>query len=259
MQAYAGDIAIYGDSQVDEAAQRSVVNAIVPFHPAIVFRVGDLVNNGNDPVQWERFRIIHAPLLNTSEYFPCLGNHEQDSPLYFKEFQRVEARRWYSVDREGIHFMVLDSNSPMQPGSDPYAWLVADLQKVPSSTKFKIALFHHPLFSVGTHSPDEKGLKDVLLPLFKRYGVAAAFSGHDHCYQHFVYEGMHFIVTGGGGSALRDQAGTSPYLKKFLKAYHFCVLTPLADAVKVEVRGTDGALLDEFEIPAGVPAEVASP
>lgn len=56
--AFAGDIVVYGDSRVDEVTQRRVVEAILQKRPSIVFRVGDIVNDGHDPRQWEIFNNI---------------------------------------------------------------------------------------------------------------------------------------------------------------------------------------------------------
>ena len=248
--AFAGDIVIFGDSQLNEDVQRKVVQAILVFKPSIVFRVGDNVGDGNDPVQWKLFNDINEPLLKTAEYFPALGNHEKESQLYFDNFPLLNHKRWYSVEREGIHFIVLDSNSDLSSGSSQYSWLISDLKNIKRDIKFKIAVFHHPIFDVSLHEADEKNLKTVLLPLFKKYGVCAVFSGHDHNYQRFEYEGIYFIVTGGGGADLREQFRESPYLQKFEKAYHFCLLSPGADFLRVRIIGIDSNTIDDFTIPS---------
>ena len=245
---FAGEIVVYGDSQLDEAAQERVVKAILQFKPSIIFRVGDIVNDGNDSEQWKIFNRIASPLLNTAEYYPALGNHENDSPLYFKNFPRIHNQRWYSVEREGIHFIVLDSNFDLQKGSEQYRWLESDLRGVSADTKFKIAIFHHPIFSVGPHLEDEKGLKHILLPLFEEHGVRAVFSGHNHNYQRFKYHGIDFIVTGGGGSHLLDRKRSSPYLKKFVKAYHFCLISAENGYLDVRVIDTGLNVIDGFSI-----------
>ena len=251
LNALAADIVVFGDSQVDEVSQRKVVQAIASFRPSIVFRVGDNVHDGDDPRQWELFNDINAPLLKTAEYFPALGNHEKDSPLYFANFPFLNHKRWYAVEREGIHFIVLDSNSSLVPGSQQYKWLESDLRRVQDRVKFKIALFHHPLFGVGDgHGEDEKRLRPILLPLFQKYGVSVVFSGHEHSYQRFAYQGIYFIVTGGGGGRLRDQARASPYLQKFKKAYHFCLLAPGNDFLRIRVIDVDANIIDDFKVPA---------
>jgi len=248
--AFAGQIVVFGDSQSDEIAQRKLVRDILFFKPSIVFRVGDNVNDGNNPKQWKLFNDINRPLLKTTEYFPALGNHEKDSWLYFDNFKFLNHRRWYSVEREGIHFIVLDSNSSLRPGSEQYNWLNADLDSVKENIKFKIVLFHHPIFSVGPHMEDVKGIRNILLPLFEKYGVSAVFSGHNHNYQRFEYQGIVFIVTGGGGSPLTDRSRESPYLKKFVKVHHFCLLFPEKDSLRIRVIDVDLNTIDDFNVPA---------
>ena len=243
------NIVIFGDSQANYPVQRELVQTILNFHPSLIFKVGDNVDNGNDPKLWQTFDQINQPLFKTAEYYSALGNHEQESPWFFKIFPAVNNRSWYSVEREGIHFIVLDSNLSLKPDSPQYKWLKSDLMSsVKSGIKFKIALFHHPLFDVGIHPADTQGVKPYLLPLFKRYGVSAAFSGHDHNYQRFFYQGMFFIVTGGGGSPLYPQLKTSPYLQKFRQTYHFCVLSPQADSINIRVIDYKGNPVDAFVI-----------
>lgn len=251
--AFAGDIAIFGDSQQNETIRRRVVHTIVTFKPSVIFSTGDNVDNGNDPLQWKLFNDIRKPLLNIADYFTAFGNHEEESPLCFDNFPCLNSRRWYSVEREAIHFIILDSNSDLSPGSDQYAWLVSDLQSIKTDVKFKIAIFHHPIFDVGFHRPDVKKLKPILLPLFQKYGICAVFSGHDHNYQRFEYEGIYFIVIGGGGGNLYWQFRTSPYLKKFVKTYHFCLISPGADFLRVKVIDIDSHIIDDFAIPSTKP------
>lgn len=248
--AFAGRIVVYGDSQVDEVAQRKVVQAILKQKPSIIFRVGDLVNDGNVAEQWELFNNINSDLLKSTEYYPVLGNHEGDSLLYFYNFKRINHQRWYSVERDGIHFVALDSNSVLRRGSEQYTWLESDLSSMGRDIKFLLVFFHHSLFSVGDHVEDEKGLQTTLLPLFKQHGVSAVFSGHDHNYQRFLYDGIYYVVTGGGGSALRDSTRKSRYLQKFQKAYHFCSLVREKNFLKVRVLDVNLNLVDEFEIPS---------
>jgi len=255
LNSLAGDIAIFGDSQTNESIRRRVVHAILAFKPSVVFSVGDNVDNGNDPIQWEIFNDINEPLLKTADFFPAFGNHEEESPLAFNNFPFLNHKRWYSVEREGIHFIVLDSNADLRSGSDQYNWLISDLKSVKGEVKFKIAIFHHPIFDVGFHRSDAKRLKPILLPLFKKYGICAVFSGHDHNYQRFEYEGIYFIVTGGGGGNLywRWRFWRNPYLQKFVRTHHFCLISPGADFLRIRIIGIDLRTIDDFTIPSANP------
>jgi len=125
---------------------------------------------------------------------------------------------------------------------------VSDLEGVKEDIKFKIIIFHHPIFDVGFHRADEKGLKPILLPLFQKYEVSAVFSGHDHNYQRFRHDGIYYVVTGGGGAHLYGKARSSAYLQKFKKAYHFCLLSPASDSLRVRVIDIHANVIDDFTI-----------
>jgi len=242
-------IAIYGDSQHNPKIQEKLVQQIISLKPDIVFRVGDLVDDGTDPRLWEIFNSIHGPLMNISEYFPALGNHERNSPLYFQNFPQINNQHWYMVKRCGIYFIILDSNSAFIQDSPQYRWLKSQLEKIKSESKFIILIFHHPLFDVGSsHHDDEKNLRPVLLPLIKQYNIKAVFCGHSHNYQRFKYLNTYFIVTGGGGSYLVKQSRNSPYLQKFLATFHFCLLTPQKEALEVKVIDLEGNIIDKFVV-----------
>jgi len=245
-----GPVVIYGDTRTNHAIHRKIVAAIMRHTPSVALHVGDLVENGREPADWAVFNEISAELLKTAEFYSALGNHEMDSPLYFQNFHLPGNGRWYSIERQGIHFIVLDSGADLSAGSEQYRWLESDLKNVKSKATFKIALFHYPLFSCGSHPTDGKRLRPVLLPLFKKYGVNAVFSGHDHNYQRFFYGGMYFIVTGGGGAPLHAQHTTNPFLQKFIETYNFCVLTQEGSRLIVRVFDADLTLIDTFVIPA---------
>lgn len=246
---WAKNIVIYGDSQHNPEIQHKIVQKIILFQPQFVFRVGDLVEDGNNPKLWKTFKEIHGPLVNRSSYFPCLGNHEFDSPLYFRHFPQIKNQRWYSVKVGELLFFILDSNSPLGQDSKQYRWLTTELKRNSSRYRFIILLFHHPIFDVGDkHHEDEKNIKKILLPLVREYQINAVFSGHSHNYQRFFYQGAYFIVTGGGGSNLYQQTRSSPYLQKFVPTFHFCLIRPQKQNLQVEVYDIKGEIIDNFII-----------
>ena len=36
----------------------------------------------------------------------------------------------------------------------------------------------------------------ALMPLFEKYHVTAGLFGHDHNYQHYLKNGIHYVITG---------------------------------------------------------------
>jgi 3',5'-cyclic AMP phosphodiesterase CpdA len=240
---------VYGDTRTNHEDHRRVVKAILKADPEVVFHTGDLVDDGTRPDQWEIFDEITSELRRRAEFFPVLGNHEENSNLYFNKFKLPDNERWYSVNRGGVHFIILDSCSGIEIDSEQYSWLESDL-KISASSSFIVALFHHPPFSTGPHTEDEMGLRDTIVPLFERYDVDIVFSGHDHSYERSFYNGIYYIVSGGGGAPLYDQERESEYSQLFRKVHHFCELFVTADSLTVCAYDTLYALIDKFSVPA---------
>jgi predicted MPP superfamily phosphohydrolase len=237
-------IVIYGDTRTDHVAHRRVVDAIMKVRPTAVFHTGDLVEDGLNPNHWAIFNGIISPLIKTARFYPSLGNHENDSRLYFDNFDLPNNERWYSVEVDGIHFIVLDSNSDITKGSEQYQWLENDLRNIGREINFVIAIFHHPPFSTGPHADDQKGLRKSIVPLFEKYGVDMVFNGHTHAYERSLFNNIHYIVTGGGGAPLHDQVRTSSHNQVFIKAHHFCGLTVRDNLLTFSVFDIDLNLVD---------------
>src|SRR6266545_3391023 len=91
-------------------------------------------------------------------------------------------------------------------------WLEAALQA--SQAKWKVALFHHPIYSSADQHGSDLELRAEIEPLLVRYNVAAAFSGHDHTYERIKpQQGVQYFVSGAGAAPRRgDLDRDSPFL-----------------------------------------------
>ena len=56
---------------------------------------------------------------------------------------------YYSFDAGNAHFVVLESNDPVAPGGAQARFLEQDLAA--SAALWKIVVFHHTIYSSGTH------------------------------------------------------------------------------------------------------------
>ena len=240
-------IIIYGDSRTSHAIHQKIVNRIMENNPSVVFHTGDLVNNGLNPEDWAMFNKITDGLRETAEFYPALGNHEENSPLFFKNFNLPNNGHWYSVDRQDAHFIILDSNSVLTTDSEQYRWLEDNLKSVDKKTKFVIVIFHHPIFSSTKSHADEKGLMHII-PLFERYGVNMVFNGHAHNYERFYYNKIYYIVTGGGGAPLHRRSHKAEYSELFRKVYHFCKLSISSNQLTVTAIDINSNVVDEFTV-----------
>jgi 3',5'-cyclic AMP phosphodiesterase CpdA len=250
-QGGSGNIIIYGDTRTNSFIHQKIVNRIMENNPSVVFHVGDLVNDGFYPKNWSVFNKVTGDLRKKAEFYPVLGNHERNSPLYFKNFNLPNNGRWYSLDRQDVHFIILDSNSILSIGSEQYRWLEDNLKGVDKKTKFIIVIFHHPIFSSTRNCADKKKLRP-LIPLFERYGVNMVFNGHAHNYERFLYNKIYYIITGGGGAPLYERSGKAEYSQVFAKVYHFCKLSINGDQLTVTAIDIDANVVDEFSIKSDI-------
>jgi hypothetical protein len=80
-------------------------------------------------------------------------------------------------------------------------WLGRELQN--SRSRWKIAYFHHPLYSSGARHGSETDLRALVEPLFLKYGVNAVFAGHEHFYERIRPQKGIYHFTSGGSAKLR--------------------------------------------------------
>ncbi len=144
-------ILVYGDTRTGHSVHQALVDSMVLLKPAAVFHTGDLVSDGTVADQWATFNSITSALRAESDYFPALGNHEHQSPLFFDNFELPNNEQWYSVERNNTHFIVLNSCVDMGPSSEQYRWLLADLDSINAAITFRVVVFHQPLHSTGRH------------------------------------------------------------------------------------------------------------
>ena len=196
--------AVIGDSgtgateQYDVAAAMATSRDRLPFK--LVIMLGDNVYGGwSRKAVVEKFERPYKPLLDAGvQFYASLGNHDAGEERSYGGFH-MDERRYYTFTRANVDFFALDSN--YMDGSQ-LAWLEQALQA--SRAPWKIAFFHHPLYSSGGRHGSEKDLRRLLEPLLIRYGVQVVFSGHDHVYERVKPQhGITYFVCGSSGELRR--------------------------------------------------------
>jgi 3',5'-cyclic AMP phosphodiesterase CpdA len=110
-------------------------------------------------------------------------------------------RAYYTIKKgDGlVEFFMLDTTDFDAPQT---AWLQQALSS--STARWKVAVFHHPIYSSGTKHGSNLKLRRILEPMFTRHGVHAVFSGHDHIYERVKpQQNIQYFVTGAGGKTRR--------------------------------------------------------
>jgi predicted MPP superfamily phosphohydrolase len=196
--------AIIGDSGTGERPQYETAERLRLAHEQFPFdfvlMMGDNIYGGKTPQDFQRkFELPYKPLLNKKiTFYASLGNHDVPEEQSYKPFN-MDGRRYYSFKKGNVRFFALDSNY-MDP--DQLAWLTNQLQG--STDEWKIAFFHHPLYSSAAAHGSSLELRGILEPLFQQYGVQVVFSGHDHVYERMTpQKGIAYFTEGSSGQLRR--------------------------------------------------------
>ena len=174
--------------------------------------LGDNIYGGHHPVDFvKKFEQPYRPLLDAGvKFYASLGNHDDanDERLY-KPFN-MGGQRYYSFKKGDVEFYALDSTY-MDPKQ--LSWLEDNLKK--SKSKWKIAYFHHPLYSNGHTHGSDLDLRTQLTPLFREYGVNVVFSGHEHVYERLKREdSTYYFILGNSGKLVNHDFRSAEGMEK---------------------------------------------
>ena len=249
---------VYGDTRTRHDLHKKVVESILKYgQPEVAFHTGDLVSDGFDTAQWPLFFDIERDLLRKVAFFPVLGNHERGNYKYY-DFFEVQTP-YYSFDWGQVHFIILNSDvgnvAISKPAQESFfdeqkRWLVEDLEGS-AKAKMRIVVMHHPPFTAMGKRQSGGGnvWSRSLVPLFEKHNVQLVFTGHDHNYQHHVFGGVHYVVTGGGGAPLYPlDAPMEGITQKVISTEHFVRLKVTPTNAVVEAVGLDGSVIDTFDV-----------
>jgi hypothetical protein len=203
-----GDFGSGTDEQYALAATMARTRQTFPF--TLVLLTGDNIYGFERPRDMERkFATPYKPLLDAGvKFYASLGNHDNRNQRFYPLFN-MGGRTYYSfkAPQQDVRFFALESP---RPAREQIAWVEQELKA--SGEAWKIAYFHHPLYSSGRRHGSDLELRATLEPLFVRYNVSVVFAGHDHFYERVKPQQgiVHFVVGSGGKLARGDINPKSP-------------------------------------------------
>ncbi len=221
--------------------------------------------------EFDRWFALVRPLLHYVPWWPSIGNHEAvQASTYFDAVSleptgpagREEA--WYAARVGNLWFASLeyqDINLAAGFGVDTpeLTWLREQLASTEAvEATWRLFFIHESPWCAGWgHCPStpydgEYTLRSFLIPLAAENEVSAIFSGDMHGYGHGVVDGVHLVVTGGGGGALdhacpRAEDFPSPWFEAY--EHHRTLVETTCDSLIIEARSLDDALIERIEIP----------
>jgi hypothetical protein len=169
--------------------------------PAFVVLTGDLILGGSAEglgPQWDEFEKAVAEC--EAPVFPVAGNHDVSDAAAEAIYEERIGPLTYAFSYGDARFIILNTEEPGQVkglSESQLDWLEKDL----AATRLdNIFLFMHKPYFAGEWGESWRPAADLI----KDRPVKAVFGSHDHvyCYEG-EREGVHYIVSGGGGAERR--------------------------------------------------------
>jgi uncharacterized protein (TIGR03382 family) len=199
-----------------------ILDETLAHSPDFFVNTGDMVLDGNTPVQWASFMDISEPGWAKVPSILTLGNHDDsdmdgDGALYNQLYELPRnpdgVEDYYSIDIGPIHFVSLNSQYS-SPGSAELAaqvaFLAADLAA--TTQPWKVVFFHKAIYSRGNHHTGEESdgsLNASLIPILDEHDVDVVFNGHSHNYERYVPSRGVDQAWGGPGRTLPAGPGST--------------------------------------------------
>ena len=237
--AVAGDNRPASDTTVQPAVWETINGQLVTENLDLVLHVGDMIYGlptdslAQNVAKYDGLFAVTSTITASIPMYAAIGNHEFVSGTgsragYQQEFTLpvnngaeafVYGEHYYSFDHGDTHFIALSTEIPGQEGmitGNQILWLEQDLAA--TQRQWIVVYMHRPLFS-GVHITDPwmntantvgQQNKADLHALFLQYGVDVVFEGHEHYFLRHVEDGIHYVITGGGGAPLHGLPPLNP-------------------------------------------------
>jgi hypothetical protein len=243
-----GDSGTGDRAQVEVGAMMWKSHAVFPYEFAIM--LGDNLYGSERPQDFaKKFEQPFKPLLdNNISFYASLGNHDDPNQRFYKNFG-MGGKRFYTYQKGDVRFFALDSN---YMDKDQQRWLEDEMSK--SNSKWKIAYFHHPLYSSGAAHGSELDLRAIIEPIFIKYGLNVVFAGHEHFYERIKPQKGIYHFTAGGSAKLRSGdilSSTGFTAKGFDTEQSFMLVEIDGDVLRFQTISRRGKRVDSGEIRRG--------
>jgi hypothetical protein len=243
---------LIGDTGTGTAKQQELADLMLRSRQSFPFEfvllVGDNLYGGEKPADYKsKFEDVYRPLIDQQvKFYAALGNHDEPAQRFYEHFN-MEGKEYYRFTKGNVAFYALNSNYMDKKQID---WLQSELAK--DQSDWKIAFCHHPPYSSGGKHGSDTELREIVEPIFTRYGVNVVLTGHDHFYERIKpQKGIFYFVSGAGGK-LRSgdvKKGSPLTAKAFDTDMSFMLVEISKDAMYFQVLSRTGATVDSGVLP----------
>ena len=208
----------------NEAAQRILMDDLIARIDDIgaLVIVGDLVFSGRSDRDWAHLDSLVADVAARVPVLVAVGNHDypcwlvmlcRDSAIskgMLARFPWLEPGQPYAVGSDSLELLFLDTESAFEAQGQ---WLDAALERTAGRGAAALVFFHRPAY---TNSVDRgavaspEALEHFVPVLRAAMPPPVVFNGHLHGLEYFVRDGVHYLITAGGGGPRGPLAEQKP-------------------------------------------------
>lgn len=212
---------VYGDCGYNNTPQNQVKDLMQNEVADFGIVTGDVDQGVGDNYDGVFFN-VYQNILDHDCHFTTIGNHDtyaDGAATYLDAFylfhnNPANSERYYSFTWGDAKFICLDANMSYGVGSPQYSWMIDELKC--NDKKWLFVYCHQPPWS-NAWSADyyipfspyflyqgNEDMRTDLVPRWEEYGVDFVLNGHSHCYQRGNYNGIQYLISGGGGASTLD-------------------------------------------------------
>jgi hypothetical protein len=201
---------VVGDTGTGSEKQQELANVMIRFHEAFPFEfallLGDNLYGSEKAEDYKtKFENVYKPLLDDKvKFYASLGNHDESNQRVYENFN-MNGEEYYNFKKGNVSFYALNSN---YMDKKQVKWLEDKLTN--DTSEWKIAFFHHPPYSSGGKHGSSSQLREVVEPIFLKYGVNVVLAGHEHFYERIKpQKGIYYFISGAGGKLRKGDVNKS--------------------------------------------------
>jgi Calcineurin-like phosphoesterase len=254
------EIMVLGETHGTESVTRSLVEVARSKGATGCVCPGDFTYGDWDatPGGW---RSMMQPLMGNM--MPAQGNHDWPWSDWSSMFPG--GAHYYEKDVGGAHFIALNTEYSLAPGSKQRVWLESNLAERGASA-LKVVFMHRPwwLPSGAHHDSAEFESKNgasaaSMSALMEKHGVDLVVSAHEKNYQHSLVGGVHYLVAGGGGPSFYSIGYSLPGAVKRLASNAVSTLEISSTGMTIKSYDRYGNKIEEFAMGGSASSPAPSP
>ncbi|MGC6510948.1 MAG: metallophosphoesterase [Myxococcota bacterium] len=252
-------IAWMADNQEGDHRFRTHLEHIDSHEPDLLFVAGDLLQYGDELVEWNTKWWDPLQTNSFAQYTPTLiarGNHDREHPFAYAYTHMPENGAWYQFQYGSVFAVVLNTHAPannQNPNRDQLVYLTQALSSPQAqAADFRVVTFHQSPYTNATqhNTTGCESCRQWWVPVFEDYGVDLVISGHFHSYQRGEQNGVTYVIVAGGGSALLIDTFDNWDFMTVQQTWMYSIMDVVDGQMTWETYNLQDELIDAFQLTA---------